>query len=171
MLISMALPRPMTRGSKNVTPASGMSPILIKATENCRDAQVARERQANPCAVDGPVQGGDYGFLDPDHPLYEPAVRGAQVFSQVGVSIRALDDLRQVGAGGETAALAAQDDTADLFVFRGATEGTVEVIVHLAVEGVQLLRTVEGDVGHPAIFFVEQGLVHSRASLLSRGRL
>jgi hypothetical protein len=124
----------------------------------CRDAQVARERNAHPSPVDRPVQGGDYGLLDPDHPLYEPAVRAAQVFTEVGVSVCLLDDLRQVSAGGETAALAAQDDAADLFVFRGFAQSCVQFIVQRAVEGVKLLRTIQGDVGHPVIFVVEHGL-------------
>ena len=47
MLISIALPRPTTRGSKNVTPASGMSPILIKATENFALCAATRRSHAS----------------------------------------------------------------------------------------------------------------------------
>src|SRR5215208_2472238 len=141
----------------------GHEPYLDKGNREFRvlrgDSQIARQCQPHAGPVDRTVQGGDDGLLDPDHPLYEPAVRVAQVFSEVRVSVSLLDDLRQVGARGETAAFAAEHDAADLFVFRDAFERTVQFIVHRAVEGVQLLRTVQGDVGYPVIFFVEHGLV------------
>ena len=99
------------------------------------------------------------GFLGPDHPLYEPAVRGAQVFPEVGVSIRALDDLRQVGAGGEAPTFAPKDYAANLLVAGGLTQCVVQLLVHRGVEGVQLLRPVQGDVGHRGGFLVQHGLV------------
>jgi hypothetical protein len=66
----------------------------------------------------------------------------SKLAAEVGVSVGLPDDLRQVGAGGETASLAPHHDAADSCVFRGATERTVELIVHRAIEGVELLRAI-----------------------------
>ena len=92
----------------------------MKATENFALSAAIRKSQARASPIPGPVdwavKGGDYRLRGLDHPLHEPAVRAAQVFSEVGVSVRALDDLRQVGAGGEAPAFAPQDYAADLVV-------------------------------------------------------
>src|SRR5215208_2570771 len=150
-------------GQQERDPCVGHEPYLDKGNREfrvlCGDSQIARQCQPHAGPVDRTVQGGDDGLLDPDHPLYEPAVRVAQVFSEVRVSVSLLDDLRQVGAGGETAALAAQHDAADLFVFSGFAQSRVQLIVQRAVEGVKLLRAIHGDVGHPVVLFVEHGFV------------
>ena len=86
-------------------PGVGHQPDLDEGNRELRalrgDPQVARERYPHPGPVDRAVQGGDYWFFGRDHPFYEPAVTTTQVFPEVGVSVRALYDLRQVGARGE----------------------------------------------------------------------
>jgi hypothetical protein len=54
MLISIAFPSPTMRGKKYVTPASGMSPILTKATENVALSAASRMSQARAIPTPAP---------------------------------------------------------------------------------------------------------------------
>ena len=52
---------------------------------------------------------------------------------------------RQIGAGAEGAAGAGHDDDAHVVIGVGLVEGGDHLVHHLACEGVELFRPVEGD--------------------------
>ena len=65
----------------------------------------------------------------------------------------------QVVAGAEGAPVAAQDDGVDVDIVVRVPEGGVQFGLELHGEGVELLRTVEGDPRTPLFDFVDEGLV------------
>ena len=64
-------------------------------------------------------------------------------------------EVRQVGAGAETAAGAGDDQRAYRRIGFGPVERGPQVLVHLAVETVQRLRAVQRDDGHRALLGVQ----------------
>ena len=54
MLISMARPSPTTRGNKNETPASGIRPIFMNATENLPFSAAIRRSHASAMPTPAP---------------------------------------------------------------------------------------------------------------------
>jgi hypothetical protein len=166
MLISIARPRPTTRGKKNETPSVGHQPDLDEGYREPRalggEAEVAGEGEAHPRTVERAVQSTDHGLLHRGDLRDRPAVGPAEVLAKV----RALPVLPaqvlalQVRPGGEPPALAPQHDAADLVVGCGAIQRVVELLVDPAVNGVELLRTVQGDGRYAVVFLVEDGLVH-----------
>jgi len=116
---------------------------------------VAGEGELAAAAEGDSVDGGDGGFatvFDLGEDLLA-ALGDGEAGDGVGG-----DEAANVGAGGEGArAGAGEDDGADGGVGGERSEGLLEVVEHLGVEGVQDVGAVEGDGGDGGGLFEEEG--------------
>ena len=124
-----------------------------------RYPDVAGQRQLDAAAHDHAVQCGDdrlaRAVQSPGNPAGEPLVQ--HLPAQVGSAVQPSVDVGgQVGAGAEgLLSVPGQDGQADVGVVAEPDPGVEEQLVGLGVDGVELFRAVQRDVGDLAAFGVE----------------
>ena len=127
------------------------------------DAQVASEGKRKSLSDAIAVDGGDGGLPDFEPALEVPVVAGLPQVAAgtVRMLARVVDGGApgtDVGASGEGAIAGAGDDgDPELGIVAKGGPGVVQLDVHRAVEGVECLRTIEGDPGDLALRFVTDG--------------
>ncbi len=154
---------PTMRGRNQLEAASGTMPrwenTKPKRAASRRDPDVHRELHGDADADGRPVHGGDHwlqGFEDAQRQLAAAVahLRVAVIGGAAGqllhrpaprVAVEGVGAGGEVGAGAEAAACAGDDDGADIVVLVGGIEGVDHLLHHLAGEGVELVRPVQGD--------------------------
>ena len=127
---------PSRRVTKYVPPESGMSPMLMNA-----GMKVARAGEGQPRAGGRAVDRGDHRFLELADRADVGVIRRLQPLADVPGR---LPELRQVLADTESASGTGDDNSADV-VSGGLLQRRLQRRVHVGVQRVQHIGTVESD--------------------------
>ena len=132
-------------------------------------ADVHRQRQGGAEADGRAVDGGDHGLLHVEDPQRDEPAAVVVVLRALGAAQAAGERLApaaKVGAGAEGAAGAGDDHRPHAVVAVGPIESLDQLADHRGVDGVEAVRPVERDRGHPVGHVVERSVsnvIRSRA--------